>query len=523
MVILVALIMPFAMVAPRVPLGDPGMLRHAALGAMNIGLQAGANSSARDPAADTRDPGVANVLDFGADPSGHAPSDAAFTAAFRTRRKVIYAPAGTYLLSNAVRIPTQTELRGDGGYSTATTLQFADAKGGVMLGDGSSDSFGSSLRGIRVSGSGGTAVSVHRSWQAHVIDVAVSGKWTDGFTFVWTWGSTFEHLTTAGAAISHSCFTVGAAYNANVASNWYTASNVSQFNFLIDMSIGSVSGEASHGNHFSMLTAQGGVTGVYIRSLRDSVFSGIYTENVVHPVILGDRTAGLAARGLSINGASLGGPTRDHPRFADRDAVIHIDFADGITMSGIDFTAAYNIGSVSHVVISGGGGRGARAVARVTPAGLVHSVEVVSGGSGYTTPPSIRLGGAGKGATAAASVDEGRVTAIQITATGTGYVPAQVPAAIRYNRCSRVIVLAPYFDAGVGGSGPLYPFVVRTADALPSSGVQIIGELSLGDNTGEPHAAEFVKTPGRGFSHSLIETGADGTRFVRPYLAPAFP
>ena len=66
----------------------------------------------------------------------------------------------------------------------------------------------------------------------------------------------------------------------------------------------------------------------------------------------------------------------------------------------------------------------ATATASVT-AGAVSSVTVVSGGSGYTSAPSVTFsGGGGTGAAATAVVTDGVVTAINVTNGGTGYTSA---------------------------------------------------------------------------------------------------
>jgi hypothetical protein len=77
--------------------------------------------------------------------------------------------------------------------------------------------------------------------------------------------------------------------------------------------------------------------------------------------------------------------------------------------------------SVPTVTFTGGGGTGAAARAVLTPTG-VGAGAVGAGGTGYTTPPTVTLtGGGGTGATATATVVSGAVTAITITAAGTGY------------------------------------------------------------------------------------------------------
>src|SRR5262249_43613534 len=58
----------------------------------------------------------------------------------------------------------------------------------------------------------------------------------------------------------------------------------------------------------------------------------------------------------------------------------------------------------------------------VYPFGGMTGISVISGGTGYTSAPAVTLtGGGGAGATAVASVTNGAVTSVRVTATGSGY------------------------------------------------------------------------------------------------------
>ena len=57
----------------------------------------------------------------------------------------------------------------------------------------------------------------------------------------------------------------------------------------------------------------------------------------------------------------------------------------------------------------------------VTENGVVTSINIVNGGSGYLAPPKINIIGDGSGATAQASVSGGVVTGIEVTNGGSGY------------------------------------------------------------------------------------------------------
>jgi hypothetical protein len=57
----------------------------------------------------------------------------------------------------------------------------------------------------------------------------------------------------------------------------------------------------------------------------------------------------------------------------------------------------------------------------ITENGVVTSINVVNGGSGYLAPPKINIIGDGAGATAEATISDGVVTGITVTNGGSGY------------------------------------------------------------------------------------------------------
>ena len=72
------------------------------------------------------------------------------------------------------------------------------------------------------------------------------------------------------------------------------------------------------------------------------------------------------------------------------------------------------------IQITGGGGVGALAEANVV-GGVISTITVIYGGSGYTSTPTVTITGAGTGATATAVVTDEIVTSINVTMGGTGY------------------------------------------------------------------------------------------------------
>ena len=57
----------------------------------------------------------------------------------------------------------------------------------------------------------------------------------------------------------------------------------------------------------------------------------------------------------------------------------------------------------------------------VTEGGVVTSINVLNGGTGYLAPPKINIIGDGSGATAVATISEGVVSGIEVTNGGSGY------------------------------------------------------------------------------------------------------
>ena len=103
-----------------------------------------------------------------------------------------------------------------------------------------------------------------------------------------------------------------------------------------------------------------------------------------------------------------------------------------LTSGGTGYTSAPT------VTLNGGGGTGATAVATVT--GVVRTITVTNGGSGYSFVPNVIFsGGGGTGAAATATVTNGRVTGITITNPGSGYTS---PPAVSFSDGTGVVTRA---------------------------------------------------------------------------------
>lgn len=100
--------------------------------------------------------------------------------------------------------------------------------------------------------------------------------------------------------------------------------------------------------------------------------------------------------------------------------------------------------SVPAVSFTGGGGSGAAATATVVN-GRVTAIAVTAGGTGYSTAPTVVIAGTG-GATATATVSGGVVTAIAMTNTGTKNTLTVTDNTTYPNGDSRKIVNVEVFD-----------------------------------------------------------------------------
>ena len=113
------------------------------------------------------------------------------------------------------------------------------------------------------------------------------------------------------------------------------------------------------------------------------------------------------------------------------------------TPAGATATATVDSGRITSVAINNPGvytappaisftgttGGGAAVTAVLTPAATlsrVYEIDVTSGGSGYTSPPTVVIAGVGTGATAVANLNAGVVTDITVINPGLGYTEPPV-------------------------------------------------------------------------------------------------
>ncbi len=166
------------------------------------------------------------------------------------------------------------------------------------------------------------------------------------------------------------------------------------------------------------------------------------------------------------------------------------------------------------VTLDGGGGTGATAAASVDPiSGAVTAITVTAPGSGYTSAPTVTIAsGSGNGATATALVDySGVVNAVTVDVAGNGYTAPSVTisgggatsdaAGTVYGGVDAVTVT----DPGTGYTMPVVEF------SLPEdpNGIQATGHADMDANGAI--TGVIVDTPGSGYAAAPTVTIHDGT------------
>ena len=174
------------------------------------------------------------------------------------------------------------------------------------------------------------------------------------------------------------------------------------------------------------------------------------------------------------------------------------------TLSGIGYTSAPTVS------FSGGGGTGAAATASLTSApgwvyngsvaiGVVSAITVNTGGSGYTTAPTVSFsGGGGSGATATATISGGAVTGFTITNCGSGYTAAPTVSFSGGggSGAAATAVMPGTFGVGitgtlVSGKAQLYVTLVQSTGTTSASTNAL---LSIADANGSGAAPSTTST-----------------------------
>jgi len=118
-----------------------------------------------------------------------------------------------------------------------------------------------------------------------------------------------------------------------------------------------------------------------------------------------------------------------------------------VSVQTTDPGSGYSPGDQPQLAFSGGGSDDAAQLVAVLGAGLISTIELISGGTGYVSAPTITIsGGGGSGATAICTIQNGAVVSITITDPGSGYTATPSVGFSGSGGASAVAILA---SAGV--------------------------------------------------------------------------
>jgi FtsP/CotA-like multicopper oxidase with cupredoxin domain len=155
--------------------------------------------------------------------------------------------------------------------------------------------------------------------------------------------------------------------------------------------------------------------------------------------------------------------------------------------------------SAPTVAITGGGGTGATATAQIS--GLA-TLTLLTGGADYASAPTVKFtGGGGSGASAVATVANGLVSTLTLTNPGTGYTSAPTVSFV--------------------GGGPTTP---ATASVSFSPG-QVVGVLLGNHGTGYSSAPTVTLTGGGGTGASVEAIGVSiqlGSKAIQELFTPDY-
>ena len=105
----------------------------------------------------------------------------------------------------------------------------------------------------------------------------------------------------------------------------------------------------------------------------------------------------------------------------------------------------------------------------VSAAGTVQSIGIVTGGSGYITPPLVSIGSTtGSGASAVATITNGSVSAVSVTNPGSGYTSTGISTGLNF---ATALPPSPYKNiplVGGNGTGASMDVVVGTGGSVIS-------------------------------------------------------
>lgn len=292
--------------------------------------------------------GAINVKWFGARGDGLADDTLALQSAIRAATSV-FLPRGTYRTSATLVATTQQVLHGQ---SRDLSKIVADNVAGPII------------------GTPGSAGETAYHPRIVIKNLGFSGKATAGLSLIQAQNSTlcclhfdgnveldFIHLARSyGTRVTdvsvrmekdaagnrfgiagRSCIFCDSDSHATYMEHIYT-STYTPYGIYID-NLFRPSSVRSSGITIVMATLQGHDVGLHACDCKGLCVSGLYTENTVIPVRLGDRSNKKYVSGATVSGGFLLGPKEYHPRRAEATAAIEMSYCFNICISGVVFAS----------------------------------------------------------------------------------------------------------------------------------------------------------------------------------------
>lgn len=269
-----------------------------------------------------------SIKDFGAVGDGVTDDTVAIQAAVNAGISLV--PPGTYLVKSTIALPDQSGLVGING--RVCVIRGENISGPLI--DTVEETGDQRISFIALGGKADIGLRIKKAIRVHVEGVTTTsfgyrGEFKQGFVFESTWGSTFINLSTNGAFIEDDCFFFGVGFNANFAAQIYT-SNSCKRNIAI---------HGGSGSSFCSITAQGGDVGIELDLCWAHVINGIWTEDVLHPIIIGPSS--FVVTSIVINSGFLEGPYPSHDNYDKRGACIYLLNCRGVSIQGVDLAGYF--------------------------------------------------------------------------------------------------------------------------------------------------------------------------------------
>jgi hypothetical protein len=198
---------------------------------------------------------------------------------------------------------------------------------------------------------------------------------------------------------------------------------------------------------FSLMTTGGGTGAAFSATLANGSIDKITVTNPGH---------GFGVNDFSVLSITGGG--------SDNTAIFTVSIGPGAAVSGVQVVnGGHQYSASSYATITGGGGTGA-SVALQAQAGVITGITVVSGGLGYTSPPTVSVTdptAAGSGFVGVVEISGGQIISPVQISGGTGYLTnpvvtvigdgtgAQIEPVVTGGQVSGLLIVNPGFGYSV--------------------------------------------------------------------------